>query len=226
MTNNPVITIDGPGGAGKGTVCQILAKQLGWHLLDSGAIYRLCGLACLQQKLPLTLEQEPAIARVAENLDIEFQVSDAGLKTFLQGVEVSKELRFEATGDAASKVAAMPLVRDALLERQRAFAKTPGLVADGRDMGTVVFVNAPLKIYLTASCEERANRRYKQLQEAGDSVNLATILKDIEARDARDMGRKVAPLKPANDSVVIDSTDLSITEVLQTINQLIEQRGL
>lgn len=226
MIEAPVIAIDGPSGAGKGTLCQLLAKELGWHLLDSGAIYRLCGLACIGQQLQLEPANEAEIAELAENLDIEFQVTDDGLKTFLQGAEVTKALRFETTGEAASKVAAMGQVRDALLQRQRAFAKAPGLVADGRDMGTVVFPLAPLKIYLTASSEERANRRYKQLQEAGESVNLATILKDIEARDARDMGRKVAPLKPAEDSVVIDSTDLSITEVLQAISQLVEKRGL
>ena len=188
-----VITIDGPSGAGKGTLSQMLARHLGWHFLDSGAIYRLCGLACL--KAGVAFDDHPAVIAIAESLDIDFVVTDDGLETLLAGEEVTAQLRTEQGGAAASKVASISAVRDVLLARQRAFARTPGLVADGRDMGTVVFTQAPLKFYLTASAEERAHRRYTQLQLAGESVNLAAILADIVARDARDMNREVAPFK-------------------------------
>lgn len=219
-----VVTIDGPSGAGKGTVSQAIAKQLGWHFLDSGAIYRLCGLACL--KAGIAFEDEVRVAEAARSLDIDFKVADTGLETYLNGEEVTAELRTERGGEAASRVAAVPAVREALKDRQRAFAQMPGLIADGRDMGTVVFADAPLKIYLTASAEERAQRRYKQLQAAGESVNLAAILEDIQARDERDMNRAVAPLKPADDAITIDSTDMSIEAVHQAILQLIHERKL
>lgn len=212
---NPVITIDGPSGAGKGTVSQAIAKTLNWHFLDSGAMYRLCGLAVLQQEIDFA--DVTAIEALAQQLDIDFVVTEAGLETYLSGVEVSGKLRTEETASAASKVAAMQGVRSALLARQQAFATAPGLLADGRDMGTVVFPDAPLKIYLTATAQERAQRRYKQLQLAGQSVNLAAILKDIEDRDERDMNRETAPLKAADDAITIDSTNMSIEAVINTI---------
>ncbi|NRA41855.1 MAG: (d)CMP kinase [Pseudomonadales bacterium] len=214
-----LITIDGPSGAGKGTVSQRLAKQLGWAFLDSGAIYRLCGLACL--KSGIAFEDVAAVAELARNLDIEFKLDGEVLLTLLDGEEVTAQLRTEEGGAAASRVAPIAAVREALLLRQRAFASDKGLVADGRDMGTIVFPDAPIKVYLTASAEERANRRYKQLTEAGNSVNLRAILEDIQARDARDMNREVAPLKPADDAVVIDSTELSIDQVLAKILALL-----
>ena len=220
----PVVTIDGPSGAGKGTVSQAMAKALGWHFLDSGAIYRLCGLACVKQGI--SFDDAEAVSEIALNLDIDFKVTDKGLETYLNGEEVSKQLRTERGGAAASEVAAIPRVRDALLSRQQAFSQIPGLIADGRDMGTVVFPNAPLKIYLTASAEKRADRRYKQLRGAGESVNLAAILEDIQTRDARDMNRAVAPLQAANDAITIDSSDMSIAVVNQAILQLINDRHL
>ena len=219
-----VVTIDGPGGAGKGTLSQMLAKELGWHFLDSGAMYRLCGLACLQQGIDFADEQK--IAEAAQNLDIDFRVNDNALEVWLDGQEVSQQLRVETTASAASKVAVIPAVRDALLARQRAFAQAPGLIADGRDMGTVVFPNAELKIYLTASAEERAQRRYKQLQESGSSVSLAAILQEIQQRDERDMNRAIAPLKPAEDAVIIDSSNIDAQTVYDQVLQLIKQSNL
>lgn len=225
-----VVTIDGPSGAGKGTISQLLAKRLGWQFLDSGAMYRLCGLACTQQAVDF--EDAAAITTVAQSLDIEFKITDAGLETYLDGSEVSPLLRTEAAGAAASKVASIPDVRAALLQRQRDFAANDGdvvdtgLVADGRDMGTVVFENAPLKFYLTATAEERANRRYKQLISAGESVNLAAILQDIQERDDRDMNRTVAPLKPAADAITIDSTDMSVDNVFEAMLAKITELNL
>ncbi len=216
-----LITIDGPSGAGKGTVSQLIARQLGWQFLDSGAMYRLCGLACLKQSI--AVDDVEAVSELAKNLEIEFKLTNNGLETLLDGEEVSSELRTEDTAAAASKVAPIQAVRDALLERQRAFASEDGLVADGRDMGTIVFTDAPVKIYLTASAEERANRRYKQLTEAGNSVSLRAILEDIQARDERDMNREVAPLKPADDAHVIDSTELSIDAVVEKILEIYQQ---
>jgi cytidylate kinase len=220
----PVITIDGPSGAGKGTISQSLAKHLGWHFLDSGAMYRLCGLACLKQNVPF--DDEASVAEVAQALDIAFKVIDGGLETYLNGEEVTAELRTEQGGAAASKVAAINAVREALKARQQDFAQMPGLIADGRDMGTVIFPDAFLKVYLTATAEERALRRFKQLQEAGETVNLAAILGEIQARDDRDMNRAVSPLKPADDAIIIDSTNMSIEAVFDAILQLIEERKL
>ena len=210
-----LITIDGPSGAGKGTISQLIAKQLGWQFLDSGAMYRLCGLACVKSNT--SFDDIDAVATLARQLNIEFKLEGDKLITLLNGEEVTSQLRLEDTATAASKVAPIPAVREALLERQRTFATSEGLVADGRDMGTIVFPDAPLKIYLTASAEERANRRYNQLTQAGESVNMRAILKDIQARDERDMSRAVAPLKPADDAVVIDSTEMSIEQVLAYI---------
>ena len=208
----PVIAVDGPSGVGKGTLCQWLAARLGWSLLDSGALYRLTALAALRRNL--SLEDEVRLAVVAAGLDVEFQACPAGApRIVLDGVEVGVELRSESCGDAASRVAASPAVRAALLHRQRDFRRAPGLVADGRDMGTVVFPDAELKLFLTASSEERAQRRYKQLRENGLNVNLKNLVEEIDARDRRDAQRAVAPLEPAPDAEILDTTRMSIEDV-------------
>ncbi|MCV6589012.1 MAG: (d)CMP kinase [Marinobacterium sp.] len=228
MSDTPmtsVITVDGPSGSGKGTLCKLLAEALSWHLLDSGALYRLVGLAA--QHHGVAADDEPALVVLAAHLDVQFIAEkDKDLVIILEGEEVTTAIRTEEAGAWASKVAAIPAVRTALLERQRAFAEAPGLIADGRDMGTVVFPDAPLKIYLDASAEERARRRYNQLISKGVDASLQTILEDIQARDARDMNRAVAPLKPASDAVILDSTQLSIDDVLATVLEHARHTGL
>lgn len=212
----PVITIDGPGGSGKGTVSMLLAESLGWNLLDSGALYRLVAVAALQQQLEMAAD-ELRLGQLAADLQAEFTVGNCGVRVLLEGEDVSSRLRSEEVSVLASRLATLPAVRNALVERQRAFRQFPGLVADGRDMGTVIFPDASLKIYLTASVEERAQRRYKQLKEKGESVNLSRLFQEIEERDRRDQTRLLAPLKPAFDSHLIDSSELSVDEVLEKI---------
>ena len=218
----PVMTIDGPSGAGKGTLCQLLAAELGWHLLDSGAIYRVLALAALHHDVEL--DSEAALVPLAANLDVQFQVDSEQVKVVLEGEDVSRTIRSQEVSDAASKVAVFPRVREALLRRQRAFRQTPGLIADGRDMGTVVFPEAEIKIFLDASAEERAQRRYKQLQDKGFDVNFERLLTEIQERDDRDRNRAVAPLKPAEDALVVDSTALTIDEVLATVLSYAKQQ--
>jgi len=215
----PVVTIDGPGGSGKGTLALQLAKHLGWHFLDSGSLYRLTALAVTKKRV--AADDEAAVGRIAAALDIRFEVGASEVRAILEGEDVSRELRLENIGVLASRVAALPAVRAALVVRQRQFRRPPGLVADGRDMGTVIFPDARLKVYLTASAEVRAQRRYKQLKEKGENVNLSRLFKEIKARDERDQTRAIAPLKPADDAVIIDSTDMNIDEVFGKVCRLL-----
>jgi len=207
----PVIAIDGPTASGKGTVAQRVADTLGWRYLDSGALYRLTALAALREAVPL--DDESALARLAASLPITF----AGSRIFLSGQEVTDEIRAEMVGEAASRIAALGALRAALLDRQRDFRQMPGLVADGRDMASVVFPDAALKVFLTASAEARAERRYKQLIEKGFSANLESLLRDLRARDARDAGRSHAPLVAAEGAAIIDSTSLSVQQTVQAV---------
>lgn len=219
MTSSPVIAIDGPGGSGKGTVSRILAQKLGWHFLDSGSLYRLTGLAARYHAI--ALDNEPALETLAAHLDVQFETDEEWQgRIILEGEDVSDLLRGEECGNDASRVAVLPGVRRALLERQRAFLRPPGLVADGRDMGTVVFPGAQLKIFLTASAEERASRRYKQLKDKGLDVNLDSLLKEITERDVRDSTRSFAPMRSAADAVVVDTTGIGIDAVVGRIMEL------
>lgn len=219
----PVIAIDGPSGAGKGTVSQLIAQKLNWTILDSGAIYRVLALAALHHEV--ALENEEALAQLAAHLDVRF-TSDSNLQihVHLEGEDVSQSIRTQQVAGAASKVAAFPRVREALLRRQRGFRQAPGLVADGRDMGTVVFPDAPVKIFLTASAEERANRRAKQLRDADQDVNMQRLLTEIRERDERDANRAVAPLKPAEDALVLDSSAMDIQQVLHECLNYVESK--
>jgi cytidylate kinase len=214
----PVIAIDGPSGSGKGTIARLLAGRLGWNLLDSGALYRLVAYSALHAAV--RLDDVQALAWVASGLEAEFVLDPNhpdGVRVMLDDEDVTEDIRSEAVGEAASNVAAYPRVREALVDLQRRFLKLPGLVADGRDMGTVVFPFAALKIFLTATVEERAQRRHKQLKDKGMSVSLARLLKGMEARDQRDETRAASPLRPAEDAVVIDSTALTIEQVLERV---------
>jgi cytidylate kinase len=219
----PIIAIDGPSGSGKGTIARRVATALGFHLLDSGALYRLVALAGARQGLaPDDAEGHAAVAR---ELDVEFGMDGEGEERIrLAGDDVTRQIRTESAGAEASRVAAMPAVRSALLKRQHAFSRPPGLVADGRDMGTVVFPAAPLKIYLTASPEERARRRHKQLKDKGLTVNIADLSQEIRERDLRDSSRPVAPLRPAEDAVILDSTGLGIEQVVDAVLTLARSR--
>ncbi len=222
----PVIAVDGPGGVGKGTLTRQLAGSLDFHLLDSGALYRLVALGAEEQSV--ATDDEEGLAALAEGLDVAFRLEagDELARPVLRGRPVGDELRSERCGDNASRIAAYPGVRAALLARQRAFRRPPGLVADGRDMGSVVFPDAELKIYLTASVEERAQRRLKQLIAKGIGANLAPLLREISARDKRDRERSVAPMKPASDAVVIDTTALGIDEVFAQVMRIASERGI
>ncbi|GGO72874.1 (d)CMP kinase [Bowmanella pacifica] len=217
----PVITIDGPSGAGKGTISAMLAEKLGWHFLDSGAIYRVLAVASLHHQIDA--QDEMGLVPLASSLDVSFETQTQGVtRIILEGEDVTDSIRTEEVGAVASQVASLPRVREALLRRQRAFRDEPGLVADGRDMGTVVFPGAQAKIFLTASAEERAMRRYKQLKDKGLDVSIERLLTDIKARDERDTNRSVAPLVPAEDALVLDSTNLSINQVLDNVMQYVQ----
>lgn len=224
MPNAPIITIDGPSGAGKGTVSLLVAKQLGWNLLDSGALYRLTALAALKNQVAFDAIEQ--LAALAENLEVSFKPGKDLVEVVLQGEEVSNQIRTEEIGGKASQLAAIAEVRAALMTRLRAFAQLPGLVADGRDLGTVVFPNAQLKIYLTASAEERAKRRLEQLRAKGVAAKICDLKKDIQARDERDSSRANAPLMAAADAIQLDSTQLSPSQVVDFILAQAKERGL
>jgi cytidylate kinase len=222
----PVICLDGPSGVGKGTICLAIAAHLGWHILDSGSLYRITALQVSRDfpERPIDSLDESQIADIAKNLSVSYLEENNELFIFLDGENISQLIRNEEIGAKASQIAAIPAVREALLARQRAFLAEPGLIADGRDMGTVVFPQAVLKIYLTASAQERAQRRYKQLKGKGIDANLSALVEDLRLRDDRDMNRKTAPLKPASDAIVIDTTTLDIEQVTNEVMYWVNQR--
>ena len=223
MPRIPVLTIDGPSGSGKGTISRAVADRLGWHYLDSGAIYRAVGLAAAWENVDLS--DAEAVAQCAARTEIRFETQGSGEPhVIVNGKDATRQLRMETAGAAASAIAAHPPVRAALVDLQHRFRRLPGLVADGRDMGTVIFPDAAYKVFLTASAEERAKRRHKQLKEKGVSVNLDSLLHEIAARDERDAGRAVAPLKPADDAVVVDSTGTPITEVIERVLSVLPEK--
>ena len=219
MIDIPVLTIDGPSGSGKGTIAQLMAKDLGWHYLDSGALYRVLAQASIKHGVELA--DESSISALAKKLDVVFLLKNAELEVLLEGRNVTTLIRSEQAGNAASKVAALPLVRSALLERQRDFRQLPGLVTDGRDMGTVVFPDASYKIFLNASAEVRGQRRYKQLKEKGIECNISDLITEISERDERDRNRTVAPLRPATDAIQLDSTSLGIESVFDRVRAIL-----
>ena len=224
MIRVPVITVDGPSGAGKGTIRHMLAEHLGWHLLDSGALYRVTGQACLIESV--SWSDHLAVIEIARHLEVSFSSAENGeILVAYKGLDVSSAIRTEEGGRGASKVAAIPAVREALLQRQREFQRPPGLVADGRDMGSVVFRDAPLKFFLTASVSERAERRYAQLIAKGESVSLPRLQRDIEERDARNRNREVSPLAPAEGAIVIDSSASSIADVFKRVMGEAKDKG-
>ena len=210
----PVLTIDGPSGAGKGTISRAVAKKLGWHYLDSGSIYRSLAISALDKQIDLM--DESAVTQVAKSMQLTFECNEELIVT-LDGVDITARLPTEETGATASKIAAYPAVREVLLQKQKDFRQYPGLVADGRDMGTVVFADADFKVFLTASAKERGERRFKQLKEKGIDANLGKITREIELRDRRDSERKTAPLIPAEDAFYLDSSDLTIDEVIKQV---------
>ena len=221
----PVLAIDGPSGSGKGTISRAVADALGWHLLDSGALYRAIGFAAGEEGIDLS--DADAVTRCAETTKISFRDPKDGHETrvIVNGHDATDELRTETAGAAASAIAAIPGVRSALFDKQRSFRRAPGLVADGRDMGTVIFPDASFKVFLTASAEERAKRRYKQLKEKGLNVTLSSLLREIEARDERDANRKVAPLKPALGALIVDTTGMPVADVVQKVLAVVRTGG-
>ncbi|MGX3065845.1 (d)CMP kinase [Ursidibacter arcticus] len=221
MNKNIVITVDGPSGAGKGTLCHALAEKLKFDFLDSGAIYRILALAAKKSGIDFT--NEPELAELGRNLDVQFIPSNGEIHVILKGENVGDQIRTAEAGQNASKIAIYPSVREALLQRQRDFSTSKGLVADGRDMGTIVFPNAQVKLFLDASAEERTKRRVKQLQEKGFNANFDEILAEIKERDFRDRNREIAPLVPAKDALVLDSTSLAIDEVIQQALSYVEK---
>ena len=225
-TTDPVICLDGPSGVGKGTICLAVAEKLGWHILDSGSLYRIAAVQVSRHFPDVEVEsiKESQIVDIASKLSVSYGQKNSELAIILDGEDITQLIRIEKIGDKASKIAAIPAVREALLARQRAFLTNPGLVADGRDMGTVVFPQAVLKIYLTASPEERAERRYKQLKDKGIDVILCDLVEELRQRDERDMNREAAPLKPASDAIIIDTTTLDIKQVTDEVMDWVSQR--
>lgn len=222
MSDSLVLTIDGPGGAGKGTVSRLLADKLGWHYLESGALYRALAIAASQRSV--ALDNEFALTALASTMNLDFETDQGNHKVVLDGIDITEDLESETCGNAASKIAANPRIREVLVEKQRAFQQAPGLVAEGRDMGTVIFPHAKYKVFLTASVDERAQRRYLQLKQTDNNVSLDVIRHEIEERDLRDTNRIVAPLKQAQDATLIDCTSITINDVVKQCLEIIGQQ--